>query len=518
MHCRILILLASLLLLPSEMSLAEDWSRDHAAHLLRRAGFGGTPEQIDFLTELGRPKAVEYIVNYHAVDWRPPEIEVVSTSMPPRLLEPDADPERIEELRVLQRKTDHRQIAAVVNWWIETMTATPRPLEEKLTLFWHGHFTSGQREVRSSRAMYDQNQLLRRHASGNFRTLLIDITHDPAMILYLNTQQNRRNSPNENYARELLELFTLGPGRYTEQDIKEAARALTGIGVDPETGRQVFRPRQHDDGVKRFLGRKGRFGAEEIIDIILVQPRSGEFICAKLWEYFAGQAPPQRVVESLAATFRRSRYELKPVLMEMFNRREFYGEPCRFTRVKSPVELMVGTMRMLEIVPEDTTAISAAMRQMGQQLMQPPSVKGWDGGLAWITTSSLYTRYNAACALISGNDDPQTRRRRDVLRKRLEETFGAEAVLMPDYPLSEPQPAYDPLPVIRSYSLTTPEKVVDHYIGRLLQRPIAPDRRQVLIDALIQDWRNAEISEEQIARAVRGVVQLIVSMPEYQMD
>ncbi len=496
---------------------ATDWSREDAAHLLRRAGFGGTPEQIEYLTLLGRRKAVEYVVNYEHVDWKPSELDLSVTVTPPRLREPDADEDRLKELRATQRRADQRQIGRVVNWWVETMIASPRPLEEKLTLFWHGHFTSGHREVRSSQAMYEQNQLLRRHASGNFRSLLIDITHDPAMILYLNTQQNRRGSPNENYARELLELFTLGTGRYTEKDIKEVARALTGISVDLETGRYIFRRGQHDGGVKQILGRKGRFGAEDVVDIILLQPRSGEFICTKLWEYFAYPEPEQRIVRSLATTLRRSRFELKPVLIEMFSSRDFYSEKARFAQIKSPVELVVGTLRMLEIAPVDLAAMNAALRQMGQQLMQPPSVKGWDGGLAWINTSTLYTRYNAICALIAGNDDDAARRRRSALRQRLEDTFGAEAVSMPEYPLTDLQPAYDPLPTLRANRLTSGEEIVDHYVERLLHRPIAAERRQVLIDVLEVGIGVDSAREEKLPEAVRSVIQLIVSMPEYQV-
>jgi len=499
------------------LPVSKQWDGDMAAHLLRRAGFGGTPSQISYLAGMGREQAVEYLVNFDQIpeDRAPVEVE------PQRLRErPGAGGEGADLQRRLAERMqrDRQQLQQVIGWWIETMVATPRPLQEKLVLFWHGHFTSGFREVKISRAMFIQNQMFREHAAGNLRTLLIAVTKDPAMILYLNTNQNRKGHPNENYAREPMELFTMGTGHYTEQDIKEAARAFTGIGIDFENDTSQFRPRMHDSGVKKFLGRSGDFSAEDIIDIILAQPATAEFIARKFWTFFAYENPEERVVKALAQVLRDSHYELKPLLKAMFMCDAFYGERARFTHVKSPVELLVGTLRMLEITAVDTEAMNFAMRAMGQQLFQPPNVKGWDGGLAWITTSTLYDRYNAMCALIEGNDNDRARARRAMMRQYMQATVGKEAEPMMADGQYHPQPAYDPILVLQNNQLHTSDAIVDYYIMRLLQRPIAAERRAAIVETFKDEWKRLKGRDETKAAAIRGLIKLIISTPEYQLS
>jgi len=496
---------------------SETWTRPQAAHLLRRAGFGGTPEQIDFLAGLGREGAVDYLVDYAQVADKPLSVRIDPHPKPLRWTHPDLSPQELQKLRQQRRQADRRQFGRIVGWWIKTMVASPRPLQEKLVLFWHGHFTSGYREVRSSRAMYFQNQLFRRRAAGNFRDLLLDVTKDPAMVHYLNTDQNRKGRPNENYAREVMELFTLGPGHYTERDVKEAARALTGIGIDRATGQTVFRGKQHDYLSKMFLGRTGNFDANDIIDIILQQTAAPEFLARKLWTFFAYEDPNEQIVKALAKVLRDNNYELKPLLKAMFSCDAFYSDRAMFTHVKSPVELLVGTLRMLEIKPADTHLMAEGLRALGQQLMQPPNVAGWDGGLRWINTSTLLDRYNFMGRLLEGNDNPLERRRRDRRRKRVLESLGDQAKLADDDfpPL---QTAYDPMPLIKSQKLRSGGAVVDYFVNRLLQRPIAPERRRALIDALMPhvNWRNFQSPSN--AAGIRGMIHLIMSMPEYQMS
>ncbi len=497
---------------------AKTWDDDKAAHLLRRAGFGGTPEQINLLAGMSREQAVEYLICFDQIAETPLPIDIDYQRLP-RGGPKGGENDPTFQQRLAQRmRSDQAQMGKVINWWIETMTVSPRPLQEKLVLFWHGHFTSGFREVKSSRAMYEQNQLFRSSATGNFRELVLAVTHDPAMILYLNSQQNRRGKPNENYARELMELFTLGTGHYTEQDIKESARALTGISLDMETGEYTFRRRMHDDGVKTFMGRTGNFKDEDIIDIILAQPAAAEHLARRLWTFFAYEDPEPKIVKAIAQVLRDSKYELKPALKAMFMCDAFYSEKARFTRIKSPVELVIGTLRMLETPAADTEAMNVAMRAMGQQIFQPPSVKGWDGGPSWITTSTLYNRYNTICRLIDGTDNDQTRRQRRMMRERLIDSFGKEGEMMAGAGEGQLQPAYDPMVVVRANHLVTVEQIVDAFLQRLLQRPLASDRRAVLIETFKDDWKRGKGDDETKAAAIRGLIKLIVSMPEYQLS
>ena len=499
------------------LKVSDTWSRDQAAHLLRRAGFGGTPPQIDHLAGLNRKRAVEYLVNFERIPNRPLPIRIGPHPLPIAWTNPDITPEQRQELQNKRRQADRLQFERIVGWWIRAMTTSKRPLEEKLVLFWHGHFTSGYREVRSSRAMYFQNELFRKHAAGNFRDLLQAITHDPAMIRYLNTDQNYKGKPNENYARELMELFTMGPGHYTEDDIKQAARALTGIGIDHRTGEMMLHGGRHDYLTKTFLGRTGDFDDADIIDIILKQPATAEFLARKLWTFFAYENPDKRIVAALADILRKNDYELRPMLTAMFSCDPFHDDRAHFTHIKSPVELLVGTLRALEIEPLNTRFLDVGLQGLGQQLMQPPNVKGWDGGKRWITTSSLLKRYNFLGSLLDGNDNARERLRRRQRQERLIELLGEEAGSMKDDfpPL---QPAYDPMPIIKAEKLMTAGVVVNHFVNRLLQRPIAPERRRALIKAIMPHINRRNIQTPSNTAAMRGLIHLIMSMPEYQLS
>ncbi len=500
------------------LQVGKEWTPDHAAHLLRRAGFGGTPAQIEYLANLGREKAVAYLVDYESVPFDPIPVKIDPIGEPIRKLYAGKDREEIQKLQAERRRADQLQLQRVSQWWIETMVATPRPLQEKMVLFWHGHFTSGHREVKSSRALYIQNELFRKHATGNFKTLVNAVTRDPAMILYLNTQQNVRGKPNENYARELMELFTLGEGNYTESDIKEAARALTGIKVRPESGTSFVARRQHDEGKKTIFKKTGNFDADDVVNIVLDQPAASRHIVKRLWTFFAHEDPSPEVIEGLARVLRDNKFELKPVLKAMFAADAFYSDRARFTHIKSPVELMVGTARMLDVRAADLLALERGLRGMGQQLFQPPNVKGWDGGEAWITTSTLYNRYNAPALLVFGTNDREYQQQRRRLNRIMEETVGREGMMMEGAGLATTQPPYDPIAFVMQEKLTTPESVVDSYLRRLLQRPIASERRTVLIESLTSELKNTSVSDAAAAPAIRGLIHLILSMPEYQLS
>ncbi|HSN20970.1 MAG TPA: DUF1800 domain-containing protein, partial [Usitatibacter sp.] len=293
--------------------------------------------------------------------------------------------------KALQRKLV-REGLELRAWWLREMLDTPSPLTERMTLFWHNHFATSQRKVRAPQLMYRQNLLLRREALGNFATLLHAIAKDPAMLVYLDNARSRRGAPNENFAREVMELFTLGMGHYGERDVKEAARAFTGWSVDPATGAYRYRPFFHDGGEKVVLGHRGRLDGDQVIDILLERPETARFIAAKLWREFVSPAPDAEEVERWAAVFRDAHYEMKPLLRAVFLSDAFWAPQNRASLVKSPVDLVAGTLRTFDVHPSDLRPAAVACAVLGQDLFGPPNVKGWPGGDAWIDSATLLGR------------------------------------------------------------------------------------------------------------------------------
>jgi uncharacterized protein (DUF1800 family) len=376
---------------------------EDARHLLNRAGFGATPREIAQYAQLTRAQAVDRLLAgtrtgaaTAAPDW------VGAPITPPRALRNASQEERREfQAQEIRRGFELR------SWWIGEMLATPSPLTERMTLFWHNHFVSSQQKVRYARLMYAQNVLLRRHATGNFGTLLHAVAKDPAMIVYLDSASNRKGKPNENFAREVMELFTLGEGRYTEHDVREAARAFTGWSLDPETGEFVLRKPQHDDGPKTVLGRTGAFDGDAVLDILLAQPATAEFLVAKLWREFVSLEPDPREVKRIAARFRGAGYDVKPALRELFLARAFWAPENRAALIKSPVDLVVGTMRALDFQVGDPLPLAVVVAGLGQNLFSPPNVKGWPGGEAWINGSTLLARKQFAERVFRADEMPR---------------------------------------------------------------------------------------------------------------
>ena len=278
-------------------------------------------------------------------------------------------------------------------WWANRMLATRRPLEEKLTLFWHGHFATGENKVRDYRMMLRQNEMFRAHASGKFRDLLVGILKDPAMLVYLDNGENIKTHPNENFGRELLELFTMGVGNYTERDVREAARAFTGWTNDVLAFK--FDTEQHDFGEKTFLGRTGPFDGEDIIDTILAQPVTAEFVAAKVYRFFVREEIDAALKTELGRTYRDSGYQMKPLLKRIFLSKDFYSPPAVATQIKSPVQLVVSTYKKMSLREVPTIPDFGRMTSsLGQSLFDPPNVAGWAGGRTWITPSTLLNRGN----------------------------------------------------------------------------------------------------------------------------
>src|SRR4051794_4356692 len=398
-----------------------DWSYERARHLLDRAGFGGPPEEITRLYKMGPSAAVDSLVEFQpdgdsklaAFDESPiydptlrnfPETRPTATRLAaktgsamgvsvkpsgPRRLQPVVD-RFFYWLRASSLETNR-----LAHWWAECMLLSKQPLQEKMALFWHGHFATGADKVRDYRKMKVQLDLLRSQGTGNFRTLLIGVARDPAMLVFLDAGRNVKGAPNENFGREVMELFTMGVGNYTEEDVRQAARAFTGwIDDDLAFG---FDPSKHDDGVKTFLGQTGPFDGVAVLDMILAQPVTSVFIATKIYRFLVREDPLPELQQQLGTTLRNGNYEIRPFLRTLFLSRDFYSSASMGAQIKGPVELIVSTYRRLGVtalpgIPD----INSASGALGQVLLNPPTVAGWAQGRAWITPATLIACGNFA--------------------------------------------------------------------------------------------------------------------------
>lgn len=396
-------LLGVFLLLSSCIGHAAPMGFDEARHLLNRTGFSASEQDVQAYAKLSREQAVDKLLA--------DGLDEARTPPPAWVNEPFTPPAKLKELNEEQRKTlqeqERERSIELRGWWYREMLATPSPLTEKMTLFWHNHFVSGQQKVKSLPFMYRQNVLLRRYALGNFGEMLHAVARDPAMVVYLDNASNRKGKPNENFAREVMELFTLGAGHYNEQDIREAARAFTGWSLDRETGAFRFYPRQHDDGSKTVLGQTGDLDGDGVLDILLQQPAAAEFITTKLWKEFVSPNPDPKAVKRLAKVFRDSHYEIRPLLRAMLTSPEFYAKANRGVLVKSPVELLAGTLRQFDLQPADLRPVLLSARRLGQDVFNPPNVKGWPGGNSWINSDSLLERRQVLERLFRAQEMPR---------------------------------------------------------------------------------------------------------------
>ncbi|MFX1803584.1 DUF1800 domain-containing protein [Paraburkholderia sp. A1BS-2L] len=361
---------------------------DDATHLLIRTGFAPAPAEIAPYVGLTRVAAVERVLATARTD--------AVTPLPAWTADPPLNRAQRETLTPEARRDVQRQhrlhYEELRAWWMREILVTPSPLTERMTLLWHNHFTSGQDKVGEPTLMAQQNALLRRNALGSFATLLHEVAKDPAMLLYLDGASNRKGKPNENFAREVMELFTLGEGQYSQQDVTEAARAYTGWGVDPDTRRYVWRPAQHDEGVKTVLGRSGPFDGDAVLDILLGEPRTASFISARLWREFVSDTPDPARLGMVAARFRASGYDIKAALGALLVSPEFWDERNRGVLVSSPVEFIAGTVRRFGVSYANTTMFARTSAALGENLFYPPNVKGWPGGAMWINSATLLAR------------------------------------------------------------------------------------------------------------------------------
>ncbi len=372
-----------------EPSRRRPWDRAAAAHLLRRAGLGASESQLQTAVELG-PRAT--------VD---------------RLIDEPADCERHDELNALGADIAIRDdIDLLRGWWLHRMVHTTRPLHTRLAVFWHDHFATSNAKVRGAPMMLQQLRTIEHHAMGCFGEMLAAMSRDPAMIAWLDGDRNIKGRPNENFARELFELFALGVGHYTEDDIKASARAFTGW--HQRRGRFRFVPRNHDTSDKTVFGETGPFGGDDIVRMTLARPACSRFIAAKLLREFLCPNPSVALVEGVAEQLRETEFDIAAALRMLLMSAAMHGPRYRRVHIKSPVALAVGIVRSLETrVPAE--ALADAVSQMGQRLFEPPSVKGWDGHRAWLNSATMLVRLNAASrAVSSGEFEP------DVLCERYE--------------------------------------------------------------------------------------------------
>lgn len=357
-----------------------------ARHLVTRSGIGAEYERIKTFEGQTLVQAVSLLLNKkNTTVLPPPEFSTFETL---RKLRKRGDRKAI-------RKLKKQEGTVLKHWAIQHLLYSDNPLHEHMIWFWHNHFTSSLRKVKQADWIFKQHVSIRQHATGNFSTLLKTMTFDPAMLIYLDGRNNKKDQPNENFARELLELFTLGEGHYSEQDVKQAARAFTGWTVNRRKNKVMLQTIQHDNGYKQFMGNQGNLSADDILNILLENPRTAEFICEKMWyEFISIETPDSLQIKHWADAFRRSGYDISVLLKHVFSSNAFWQQKYQGNLIKSPLDLVIGSLRTFEMEQEELPLriIDQQLKRMGQDLFIPPNVKGWPEGLAWIDDVSLPIR------------------------------------------------------------------------------------------------------------------------------
>jgi len=432
-------------------------------HLLRRAGFGLAPGELGQWQQLGWNAAVDRLVDYQSI------------------------PNDALETRLTSLNLDPTNAADIMRWWIVRMVETARPLEEKMTLFWHGLLTSALTKARPAEMMV-QNQFLRANALADYGTILKGITRDPAMMLWLDTATNRKGHANENYARELMELFTMGPGHYSETDVRESARAFTGLVLrrpskDGVGTTSVFLPGQHDSGQKAFLGQTGNFGPDDIIDIILQQQATPLFLAHRLLVYFLTPTPDQQTVNTIAGVLKQNNYSTREAVRAIFLLPEFRANDAYRAGIKSPAEYAAGTLRQLGVKAEGPY-VPYAMTRMGQQLFNPPNVAGWPGGTAWLNSGTWLMRLNL------GNYVTASRK---------------------------PVPL-DVQTIFNGQQPAAPRDFVDRLVAQLIDGNVADSQRQLLHDYAGSSTAYSSNFAAWFDQNGRSLIYLILALPEYHLN
>lgn len=449
---------------PYTPSSAEPWDLKKVGHLFRRAAFGATSARMTQALDEGPDKTIERLLT-----GGPPDDDYEKTC------------EYMASERSLPAATPTRQLAA---WWLYRLLRSPHPLREKLCLFWHNHFATSNAKVNNARQMVGQYRTIHEHALGSFRKLLHAITIDPAMLVWLDTVESKKGKPNENYARELMELFSLGIGHYTETDIREAAKAFTGYSI--KSGRMAFLPREHDSNLKTVFRKKGNYKAADIVDLCLEKPACSKFIVSKLYRCLISETavPKDDILDPLAKEYQDSGYDTGRIVSTILRSQHFFSKAAYRQRVKSPVEFAVGIVRAIggNVGP---LPLAESLEGLGQVLFEPPSVKGWDGGTAWLNAQTVLYRQNLALAMTSTED----------------RRFGARC---------------DPAAVFRG-----DETIIDSMLSLFLQNDVPAASRE----KLTQHWKSTKnmkippfwTPDDVEKHRIRTLTHLVLSLPEYQL-
>jgi uncharacterized protein (DUF1800 family) len=432
------------------------------SHLYRRVGFGASPAELTAATERGLDATLEMLLNPERVE---DDVDLKLAQVNPPL---DLSKER--DLQVL---------------WLFRMLHTRRPLIEKMTLFWHNHFATANYKVNDAGLMLQQNNLFRSNALGNFRRLVLDVSRDPAMLIWLDGNLNKKGNPNENFARELMELFTTGIGHYSERDVDEVARTFTGWQFlrDRTTGATTFyrNDSEHDSGTKTVLGRTGNLDGTDVIDMLVPHPATAARIASELFKYFVHDNPTQAQIDGLAKIYLDSKYEIKPVVRAILTSPAFFSEEAYLARVKSPVEFVIGSLKQLAPSATNLGHLPEEMARMGQELFNPPTVFGWDGGLEWVNSTTMLARMNYA--------------------NTLSQSRGSAGI--------------NPATILSQNRLTSPELIVSFFAQALGAIPYSAGVRADLAGYITQTTGNS--SADSMDTKVRGLVHLMLGTAEYQL-
>jgi uncharacterized protein (DUF1800 family) len=562
-----------------------EWNYDRAAHLLAHAGFGGTPEETQTLADAGLERAIESLVHYERIPNPKMQPFVESGLWDPTLDSfPNSRPEATDRadkygtsMGVATKPVGNRPGQPVSDrffywlratmletrrlgyWWANRMLQTTHPVEQKMALLWHGHFATHENKVRDYRKMHRQIELFERGATGNLRDLAVQVAQTPAMLYFLDAQYNVKGAPNENFAREVMELFTMGVGNYSENDVRECARAFTGwyfddlaFNVDPD---------KHDAGAKTFLGRTGNFDGVDVLRIIFEQPVTAEFLAGKIYRFLVRDELSPALHTKLGTVLRNANYEIKPLLTAIFTSKDFYSPASYGGHIKGPVEHLIAMLKHLgaETVP-GVPDFNQSTISMGQHLLNPPSVAGWAGGKAWITPGLLIARGNVARDVLipdmtgfkdwnfnAGPDDVLGQRLRDGydigaatavndparmsmfdrvalerdenFNTRISGYIGWEQAARKLLPTPRDAARFDLTEIVLANGVTTTAEAVDYLAWRMLRVPAAKAVREALVAFLTN-----ELGTDSIDRAktymedpLRMTVHLIMSTPEYQI-
>jgi uncharacterized protein (DUF1800 family) len=441
------------------------WDLRRVCHLLRRATFGPTEARVTAMLKQSQTDAIDSLFAYDPAD--------------------DPFNGMIEQMVGL---FNLKEPDSVQRWWIYRMLNTPRPLQEKVALFWHNRFATSCTKA-PAEFMHIQIEMFRQKGLGSFRDLLLSVTKDPAMLVWLDGRSNRKGRANENYAREIMELFTLGVGKYTENDVKQLARAFTGWRIEDNRG--TFNPKEFDDGEKEIFGEKGNFDAAGAIDLILKQPAAPKFLAKKILAAFVHPKPTDEQIDHYAKRLLATEWNIKIVLREIFASRMFFSDFAYRSKIKSPAELAIGAALIVG-GKVNASFLREEMSKMGQNLLFPPTVKGWDGEETWINSNTVLERFNLGMSLATQRRDNEFARRADLQND------------------------------LKQHNVTSGREFIDFYTQLMFDGKLATYFRGELIEYMNRNERNEPamftLNPGMVSTKARDVLHLMMSMPEYQLN